>query len=49
MSRRWVCSKQREIDDMINEMAREMYLLDWKRGMRNAHFIIQAFHRKKEY
>ena len=40
MSGRWVCSKQRE---------KEMYLLDWKRGMRNAHFIIQAFHRNKEY
>lgn len=46
MSGLWQCSKRKEIYDMIDEMAREMYLRDWKRAMRNAHWIIQAFHRK---
>ena len=46
MSGRWQCSRTKEIYDLIYEMACEMYLRDWKRGMRNAHWVIQAFHRK---
>jgi len=46
MAGRWVCCRQREVDLFIEEMAREMYFRDWKRGMRDAHWIIQAFHRK---
>lgn len=42
MARRWQC--RYTTDDFINEMAREMYLRDWKRNMRNAHWIIRAFH-----
>ena len=41
MAGRWICSKQREVDLFIEEMAREMYLRDWRRAMRNAHFIIK--------
>jgi len=44
MSGRWEC--RYTTDDFVLEMAREMYLGDWKRAMRNAHWIIQAFHRK---
>lgn len=44
MSGLWQC--RYTTDDFVLEMAREMYLRDWKRAMRNAHFIIQAFHRK---
>lgn len=43
---RWQCDKQRVIDDMISEMAREMYLRDWKRAMKKVHFVIQAFQPK---
>lgn len=45
MSGRWQC--RYTTDDFVLEMAREMYLRDWKRGMRNAHWIIRAFHRKE--
>jgi len=45
MAGRWICSKQREMDLFIEEMAREMYLRDWKRNMKKVHFIIQAFHK----
>jgi hypothetical protein len=41
MAGRWECSKQREMDLFIEEMAREMYLRDWKRAMRNVLFIIK--------
>jgi len=41
MAGRWICSKQREMDLFIEEMAREMYLRDWKRNMKKVHFIIQ--------
>ena len=40
---RWQCDRQRVIDDMISEMAREMYFRDWKRAMLKVHFIIEAF------
>ena len=40
---RWQCDRQRVVDDMISEMAREMYLRDWKRSMLKVHFIIEAF------
>jgi hypothetical protein len=43
---RWQCDRQRVIDDMISEMAREMYLRDWKRAMLKVHFIIEAFQPK---
>ncbi len=45
MSGLWQC--RYTTDDFVLEMAREMYLRDWKRNMRNAHWIIQAFHRKE--
>lgn len=38
---RWQCDRQRIVDDMISEMAREMYLRDWKRAMLKVHFIIK--------
>jgi len=41
MAGRWICSKQREMDLFIEEMAREMYLRDWKHNMRFVHFIIK--------
>jgi hypothetical protein len=34
---RWQCSRRKEIDDMIDEMAREMYLRDWRGKMRDVH------------
>jgi hypothetical protein len=45
MAGRWQC--RYTTDDFVLEMAREMYLRDWRLGMRNAHWIIQAFHRKE--
>jgi len=45
MAGRWQC--RYTTNDMVDEMAREMYLRDWQRAMRNAHWIIQAFHRKE--
>lgn len=44
MAKRWQCSAQRVVDDMIAEMAREMYLRDWRRAMKKAHFVIKAFY-----
>lgn len=41
MAGRWICCKRKEIDDMIDEMAREMYLRDWRYNMRFVHFIIK--------
>jgi hypothetical protein len=41
MAGRWICSKQREMDLFIEEMAREMYLRDWRRAMLKVHFIIK--------
>jgi len=41
MAGRWICSKQREMDLFIEEIAREMYLRDWKHNMRFVHFIIK--------
>ena len=38
---RWQCDRQRVIDDMISEMAREMYFRDWQRAMKKVHFIIK--------
>lgn len=46
MVKPWIFSKQKEIDDMISEMAREMYLRDWQRAMKKVHFVIQAFQPK---
>lgn len=34
---RWQCSRRKEIDDMIDAMAGEMYLRDWKGKMRDVH------------
>ena len=38
---RWQCDRQRVVDDMSSEMAREMYFRDWKRAMLKVHFIIK--------
>ena len=34
---RWQCSRRKEIDDMIEQMAQEMYLRDWRGKMRDVH------------
>ena len=44
MCGRWQC--RYTTDDFIKEMAHEMYLKEWKWKIKNAHWIIQAFHRK---
>jgi hypothetical protein len=37
---RWQCSRRKEIDDMIDAMAGEMYLRDWKKKMRDVHLVL---------
>lgn len=44
MAGRWQCSKRKEVDLLIEQMATEMYFRDWRRNMLKVHFIIQAFH-----
>ena len=34
---RWQCSRRKEIDDMIEQMAGEMYLRDWRVKIRDVH------------
>ena len=41
MAGRWICSKQREVDLLIEQMATEMYFRDWRRNMLKVHFIIK--------
>lgn len=43
----WICGRQREMDLFIEEMAREMYLRDWKRNMKKVHFVISAFYTER--
>lgn len=40
---RWQCSRRKEIDDMIEQMAGEMYLRDWKGKIRciNLEFLVK--------
>lgn len=40
MAGRWQCSRRKEIDDMIDAMAGEMYLRDWKGKMRDVHLVL---------
>ena len=46
MAGRWICSKRREVDLLIEQMATEMYFRDWRRNMLKVNFIVQAFHQK---
>lgn len=36
----WQCSRRKEIDDMIDAMAGEMYLRDWKKKIQNVHLVL---------
>lgn len=40
MAGRWQCSRQREVELLVEEMAREMYLRDWKLKMQMVHLVM---------